>query len=72
MYNYRINKFKSQFYEDRLIFSTASQCVNLGGYGGYEYAGDHEDAEDKHANTWVDCQSSTDSPTDNTLEIQRI
>ena len=40
--------------------------------GGYEYAGDHEDAEDKHASTWVDRQLSTGSPTDNTIEIQRI
>ena len=59
--------------EDYLIvklkyLSTAAQCVNLGGHGGYEYA-DHVRAEDKHANTWIRRQSSTGGPTDNTLEI---
>ena len=40
--------------------------------GGDEYAEGHAHAEDKHANTWTGSQSSTDSPTDNTLEIQII
>ena len=67
MYNYRVDKFKTQ-----LKFSTASQCVNLRGHGGDEHAEDRVHAEDKHANTWTGSQSSTDSPTDNILEIQRI
>ena len=41
-------------------------------YGGYEHARDHVCTSDKRMNTWTRWQSSTNSPTDNTLEIKGI